>query len=126
MKTDDEWRAQLSAEQYRVLRRGGTGYPFSGEYNETTTAGQYHCVGCGNVLFSSRQKMECGCGWPAFSAPAAPGCVRLREENGGGIPGVEVLCAGCDGHLGHVFDEDTGQRYCINSVCLVLRPTIGP
>lgn len=123
MKTDEEWRASLTPEQYRVLRKGGTEYPFSGEYNETTTPGLYHCVACDNLLFDSRAKLECGCGWPAFSAPAEPSRVQLREECSGGIPGVEVLCSGCEGHLGHVFEEETptGFRYCINSVCLRLK-----
>ncbi len=119
MKTDEEWREQLTAEQYRVLRKGGTEYPFSGEYNETTEDGRYVCVGCATLLFDSRKKLECGCGWPAFSEASN---VTLREECSGGIPGVEVLCNGCGGHLGHVFEEDHGQRYCINSVCLRFEP----
>jgi len=123
VRTDEEWKALLTPEQYRVLRKAGTEYPFSGEYNETTAPGLYHCVGCDNLLFDSQHKLECGCGWPAFSAPADATRVVLREENSGGIPGVEVLCAVCQGHLGHVFEEETetGFRYCINSVCLQLR-----
>jgi len=122
-KSDDEWRAQLTAEQYRVLRQAGTEYPFSGEYNEATAEGRYLCVGCANPLFDSTRKLECGCGWPAFAGPVEPARVILREECSGGIPGVEVLCSGCGGHLGHVFDEDHGPRYCINSVCLAFEPT---
>lgn len=123
---DEEWRRRLPAEVYWVARRGGTERPFSGAYVHTKTPGTYHCVCCGAPLFASDDKFDSGSGWPSFTRPAAPEAVRTREDRSHGMIRTEVLCARCDAHLGHVFPdgpEPTGLRYCINSVCLRLRPS---
>jgi peptide-methionine (R)-S-oxide reductase len=122
-KSDSEWRAELSPEQYRVLRQKGTEAPFSGEYDHVFEAGTYHCAGCGAVLFESDAKYDSGCGWPAFSAPAADGAIDEESDTSYGMIRTEVMCAACGGHLGHVFPDGpapTGQRYCINSASLTL------
>ncbi|GAB2486220.1 peptide-methionine (R)-S-oxide reductase MsrB [Luteococcus sediminum] len=129
VKSDAEWRSQLNDLEYQVLRQSGTERPFTGEYTDTTTEGVYSCRGCGTELFRSTEKFGSHCGWPSFFAPLAEERVRyLRDGSIPGRPRVEVRCAACDSHLGHVFegegyDTPTDLRYCINSVCLTLEPT---
>ncbi len=122
-KTEAEWQATLSPEQYRVLREKGTERPFSGEYDHTFEAGTYHCAGCGAPIFESEAKYDSGCGWPAFYAPAGEDAVEEDTDVSHGMIRTEVMCASCGGHLGHVFPDGpqpTGQRYCINSAALKL------
>jgi peptide-methionine (R)-S-oxide reductase len=122
-KTEAEWQAALSPEEYRVLREKGTEQPFSGEYDHTFEPGTYHCAGCGSTIFESETKYDSGCGWPAFYAPAGEGAVDEETDVTHGMIRTEVLCASCGGHLGHVFPDGpqpTGQRYCINSAALKL------
>jgi peptide-methionine (R)-S-oxide reductase len=123
VKTDDEWRAALTPEQYRVAREKGTERAFTGEFHNSKEAGTYKCAACGNELFSSEAKFDSGCGWPSFTAPATEDKVRTKIDTSYGMKRTEVLCAGCDSHLGHVFDDGprpTNLRYCINSVVLTL------
>ena len=122
-KANEQWRAELTPEQYRVLREKGTEAPFTGEYDYTFETGTYHCAGCGTVLFESDAKYDSGCGWPAFTAPASEEAVDEETDASHGMIRTEVLCASCGGHLGHVFPDGphpTGQRYCINSAALKL------
>jgi len=121
--SDEEWREKLTPEQYRVLRKHGTETPFTGAYVHVKKDGQYRCAGCGNVLFSSKDKYEGGTGWPSFSDIASSDAVTRHRDWSMLIPRTEVRCAVCNGHLGHVFGggpNPTGQSYCINSAALRL------
>ena len=122
-KTEEEWRKQLTPEQYRVMREKGTERPFTGEYEKSKEKGMYVCAGCGNPLFSSDTKYESGSGWPSFYQPLTEESVRTEEDGSMFMKRTEVLCSRCDAHLGHVFDDGpqpTGERYCMNSVSLKL------
>jgi peptide-methionine (R)-S-oxide reductase len=126
-KTDAQWREELTPEEYRVLRQAGTERPYTGEYWDTHTRGVYQCRACGTELFTSNEKFDSHCGWPSFWAPLAEGAVRYIHDRTMGMDRVEVRCATCDSHLGHVFDGEgygtpTDQRFCINSVSLKLVP----
>lgn len=123
-KTEDNWKKELTAEQYRILREKGTEAPFSGQYVNTKDQGMYSCAACGNVLFSSETKFDSGTGWPSFDQ-AIPGSIQMHTDESHGMARTEVTCAQCGGHLGHLFNdgpaETTGQRFCINSSCLLLK-----
>ncbi|MCA0155581.1 peptide-methionine (R)-S-oxide reductase MsrB [Tsukamurella sp. M9C] len=125
--SDSEWRQRLSAPEFRVLRQAGTEAPFTGEYTDTKTSGVYRCRACGEELFRSDAKFESHCGWPSFFSPLAGDKIIERVDTSLGMRRVEVLCANCGSHLGHVFegegyDTPTDLRYCINSISMRLEP----
>ncbi len=121
-KTEEEWKKELTPEEYRVLREGGTEAPFKGEYVDNHDDGVYTCHACGNMLFTSKDKFDSKSGWPSFTNPAVSEHIGVRSDDSHGMSRTEVYCKRCGGHLGHVFDdgpeEAGGKRYCINSVCL--------
>ncbi|CCE87333.1 Piso0_005881 [Millerozyma farinosa CBS 7064] len=127
-KTNDEWRAVLSPQQFRVLRERGTEQPYSGEYTDTpaTPSGVYECVACSNPLYKSSTKFPSHCGWPAFYE-AIPGSIKVYRDVSFGMVREEMRCSKCDGHLGHIFkgegfDTPTDERHCVNSICLKYKP----
>jgi len=125
-KTDEQWREQLTPEQYEVLRRKGTEPPFTGRYVHSKEDGIYRCAGCGADLFTSDTKFESGTGWPSFYEPAENANIELVSDTTHGMVRTEVVCGSCGGHLGHVFPDGpapTGQRFCMNSCALELDPS---
>ena len=125
-KTDEDWKKELTSEQYRVLRESGTEAAFKGEYTDKDEDGMYVCAGCGNQLFGSENKFHSGCGWPSFDDVKNSDAVETKIDTSHGMRREEILCARCEGHLGHVFPDGpkdtTGLRYCINSVSLDFKP----
>ena len=124
-QSDEQWRKELTPQQYAVLRRGHTERPFTGEYVHSNERGSYRCAACGSELFGSDAKFDSGTGWPSVSAPAVAQAVELRPDNSLFMRRTEVICRRCGGHLGHVFNDgptQTGDRYCINSCSLAFEP----
>lgn len=122
--TEDEWKKKLTPEQYRILREKGTETAFSGKYAEFDEDGIYVCAGCGNPLFASEHKFDCGCGWPSFDE-ALPNHVKFRPDHSYGLSRTEVVCARCESHLGHLFKDGptpSGERFCINSLAMDFEP----
>ena len=123
-KTDEEWKKELTPDQYAVMRKKGTEAPFTGAYYATKEKGVYKCSACGNELFSSEAKYDSGTGWPSFDRPAAGNSVDTMPDRSNGLERMEVICSRCGAHLGHIFDDGprqtTGKRFCINSVALEL------
>ena len=121
-KTDEQWRAELTPEQYEVLRKGATERPFTGKYVNVKDDGVYRCAGCGAELFGSDTKFESGTGWPSFTEPKVAEAVETRDDSSWGMRRTEVICKSCGGHLGHVFDDGPrdrgGKRFCMNSCAL--------
>jgi peptide-methionine (R)-S-oxide reductase len=127
-KSDAEWRAELDPEAYEVLRHAATERPWSGRHVHEKADGTYRCAGCGAELFDASTKYESGTGWPSFTDPKVADAVELREDRSHGMVRTEVVCARCEGHLGHVFDDgpgESGQRYCMNSVALEFEAETG-
>ncbi|SJN59163.1 peptide-methionine (R)-S-oxide reductase MsrB [Vibrio ruber] len=121
-KSESQWRQALTDEQFRVCRQQGTEMPFSGKLLHNKETGLYTCTCCQAPLFSSANKYDSGCGWPSFDAPLSADAIRYLQDNSHGMSRIEIRCAACDSHLGHVFDDGpktTGERYCVNSVSLI-------
>ena len=119
-KSEQEWKEQLSEEQYRILRQKGTEAPHTGKYNLHFENGKYKCAGCGNILFESEAKFKSNCGWPSFDQ-SVEGSIEYIKDTSFGMIRTEILCSNCGGHIGHVFDDgptETGQRYCVNSASI--------